>query len=86
MGDDRGASDDSRYWGPVRTAWILGRVSQRVRDGGTGEMIYSHGGARQSCAARSADGRAIEKGQDVVVTAYDRGIATVRCPDCRDLP
>jgi membrane protein implicated in regulation of membrane protease activity len=57
---------------------VLGRVSQPVREGGTGEMIYSHSGARQSCAARSADGRAIEKGQDVVVTAYDRGIATVR--------
>ncbi len=26
MGDDRGASDDSRYWGPVPTAWIVGRV------------------------------------------------------------
>jgi membrane protein implicated in regulation of membrane protease activity len=57
---------------------ILGRVSQPVRADGTGEMIYSHGGARQSCAARSADGRPIEKDQDVVVTAYDRGIATVR--------
>jgi membrane protein implicated in regulation of membrane protease activity len=57
---------------------ILGRVSQSLREGGTGEMTYSHGGARQSCAARSADGAAIEKGQDVVVTAYDRGIAIVR--------
>ena len=26
MGDDRGASDDSRYWGPVPTAWIVGKV------------------------------------------------------------
>lgn len=26
LGDDRGASDDSRNWGPVPTAWILGRV------------------------------------------------------------
>ena len=57
---------------------MLGRVSQSVRQGGMGELVYSHGGARHSCGARSADGCAIEKGQEVVVTAYDRGIATVR--------
>jgi signal peptidase I len=26
LGDDRGASDDSRNWGPVPTAWIIGKV------------------------------------------------------------
>jgi signal peptidase I len=24
LGDNRGASDDSRFWGPVPTAWIIG--------------------------------------------------------------
>jgi signal peptidase I len=24
MGDNRGASDDSRYWGPIPTNWIIG--------------------------------------------------------------
>jgi len=24
MGDNRGASDDSRYWGPIRREWIIG--------------------------------------------------------------
>jgi membrane-bound ClpP family serine protease len=57
---------------------VLGRLSQPIREGGIGELIYSHGGARQSCGARSADGRALEKGAEVVVTDYERGIASVR--------
>jgi hypothetical protein len=57
---------------------VLGRVGHSIRAGGTGELIYSHGGTRHSCGARSADGSAIENGAEVVVTAYDRGIAYVR--------
>ncbi len=26
LGDNRGVSDDSRYWGPVPSAWIIGTV------------------------------------------------------------
>jgi signal peptidase I len=26
MGDNRGESDDSRYWGPVPTGWIIGQA------------------------------------------------------------
>jgi signal peptidase I len=26
LGDNRGVSDDSRFWGPVPSAWIIGTV------------------------------------------------------------
>ncbi len=61
-----------------RMIGVLGRIGHSIREGGTGELIYTHGGTRHSCGARSADGRAIESGVEVVVTAYDRGIAHVR--------
>jgi len=28
MGDDREHSDDSRFWGPVPRAWIVGKVAE----------------------------------------------------------
>lgn len=61
-----------------RMVGVLGRLNQPIRAGGTGELIYSHGGGRHSCGARSADGSAIEKNAEVVVTNYERGIASVR--------
>ena len=58
---------------------VLGRLTQPIRDGGgVGELIYAQGGTRKSCGARSADGQGIEKGAEVIVTEYDRGIASVR--------
>ena len=30
MGDNRGESDDSRFWGPVPTAWIIGGVTEPI--------------------------------------------------------
>jgi membrane protein implicated in regulation of membrane protease activity len=57
---------------------VLGRLSQPIREGGIGELIYTHGRTRKSCGARSAEGGAIEKGSEVVVTGYERGIASVR--------
>ncbi len=26
MGDNRGESDDSRFWGPIPTSWIIGEA------------------------------------------------------------
>jgi len=57
---------------------VLGRTSLSIREGGTGEIIYSQAGTRRTCGARSEDGGAIAKGVEVVVTRYDRGIAYVR--------
>ncbi len=57
---------------------VLGRVSSRLRPGGTGEVIFSRLGSRCSTAARSEDGSEIEKNVEVVVTRYERGIAYVR--------
>jgi membrane protein implicated in regulation of membrane protease activity len=57
---------------------VLGRISMPIRENGTGEIIYSQAGTRRTCGARSENGRAIEKGAEIVVTRYDKGIAYVR--------
>jgi hypothetical protein len=57
---------------------VLGRVSSPIRDKGTGELIYTQQGTRRSCAVRSEDGRAIERGTEVVVMRYEKGIAYVK--------
>jgi membrane protein implicated in regulation of membrane protease activity len=57
---------------------VLGRVCVSIREGGTGEVIYSQVGTRRVCGARSEDGGAIAKGSEVVVTRYEKGIAYVR--------
>jgi len=33
LGDNPGASDDSRFWGPVRREWIIGKVVNIDRSG-----------------------------------------------------
>ncbi len=57
---------------------VLGRLSVPIREGGTGELIYSQAGTRRVCGARSEDGIAIAKGIEVMVTRYEKGIAYVR--------
>jgi hypothetical protein len=57
---------------------VLGKLSVPIREGGTGELIYSQAGTRRVCGARSDDGVAIPKGTEVVVTRYEKGIAYVR--------
>jgi hypothetical protein len=57
---------------------VLGRVSSSIRKGGTGEIIYSQAGTRRTCGARAEDGSVIAKGEEVVVTRYEKGIGYVR--------
>ena len=57
---------------------VLGHTSLPIRENGTGEIIYSQQGTRRTCGARSEDGRGIEKGTEVVVTRYDKGLAYVK--------
>jgi len=57
---------------------VLGRISSPVRAGGTGEIIFSQEGTRQTCGARSENGEALARGTEVIITRYERGIAYVR--------
>lgn len=57
---------------------VLGRICSPIREGGTGELIFSQDGTRKVSGARSEDGIAIAKGAEVVVTRYEKGIAYVR--------
>jgi hypothetical protein len=57
---------------------VLGKLSVPIREGGTGELIYSQMGTRRVCGARSEAGGVIAKGTEVVVTRYEKGIAYVR--------
>ncbi|HEV7237035.1 MAG TPA: hypothetical protein VGN15_12680 [Ktedonobacteraceae bacterium] len=57
---------------------LLGKVSITIQDDSVGEIIYvSPGGMRKSIAARSVDGRRIERDTEVVVLNYLHGIAEV---------
>ena len=57
---------------------VLGKLSNPIRAGGTGELVYSQEGTRRVAGARSEDGAPIPKGSEVMVTRYEKGIAYVR--------
>ena len=71
---------DQEYLDPAdfEMVGVLGKLSVPIREGGTGELIYSQMGTRRVCGARSDDGAALVKGAEVVVTRYEKGIAYVR--------
>jgi len=57
---------------------VVGRVSEAIRAGGTGEVLYEQLGARRSVPARADLGEPIERGEEVFVVRYEQGIAYVR--------
>ena len=65
-------SEDYRLEGSV------GTISMPIRENGTGEIIFSLAGVRRCAGARCDDGKAIEKGAEVVIERYEKGIAYVK--------
>lgn len=57
---------------------VIGRVSSTIHASGTGEIIFSLNGGRKGAAARTEDGSAIQRNQQVLVLRYERGVAYVR--------
>jgi len=56
----------------------VGKVSITIPADGTGEVIFEQHGVRRSAGARSDGGAAIQKGAEVVISRYEKGIAYVR--------
>ena len=56
----------------------MGTISMPIRENGTGEIIFSLGGVRRCAGARSEDGKPVEKGAEVVIERYEKGIAYVK--------
>ncbi len=57
---------------------VLGHVTSGIRQGGTGEIVFSQAGTRHTCGARSENGEALTKGTEIIVTRYEHGIAYVQ--------
>lgn len=57
---------------------VLGKLSVPIRQGGTGEIVFSQAGTRHVAGARSDTGEAIARDAEVVVTRFEGGIAYVR--------
>ncbi len=59
----------------------LGRLSSAVREGGTGEMIFTQQGRRRGVPVRSETGGSLPQNVEVVVTRFEKGVAYVRTWD-----
>jgi hypothetical protein len=62
---------------PVQWMGTLAQVTMPIRKGGTGEIVFTHDGTRQVAGARSDRDEPIDKGMEVIITRYDKGIAYV---------
>jgi membrane protein implicated in regulation of membrane protease activity len=61
-----------------RIEGCVGTLSLPIRRQGTGEVIFSLGGVRRCAGARSDDGTPVERGTEVVIERYEKGIAYVK--------
>lgn len=73
-----GQSDEPLRESDRRIVGALGTVSSTIRENGTGEIIFPLGGSRRCSGARSEDGTPIEKGAEVMIERYEKGIAYVK--------
>jgi hypothetical protein len=73
-----GPSDEPLRESDRRIVGALGTVSMTIRENGTGEIIFPLGGGRRCSGARTEDGKPIEKGTEVVIERYEKGIAYVK--------
>lgn len=65
----------------VTITGTLANVTIPIRDGGIGEVVYAIDGTRRCSGARSVTGRGVDKGEEVVIVRYDKGIAYVSTID-----
>jgi membrane protein implicated in regulation of membrane protease activity len=65
-------SEDYRVEGSV------GTINMPIRANGTGEVVFALAGVRRCAGARREDGQPLEKGAEVVIERYEKGIAYVR--------
>jgi len=72
------AADENLVPDDYDVVGLLGVVSSPIRANGTGEVLFSQAGARRGAGARSEDGRAIDKGVEVVITRHQNGLVYVR--------
>ena len=70
--DSHMKSEDYRIEGSV------GTINMPIRANGTGEVVFSLAGVRRCAGARREDGQPLEKGAEVVIERYEKGIAYVR--------
>src|SRR6266550_8813147 len=63
---------------PIQLIGTVGKLTIPIREGGTGEIVYTVDGTRRCSGARSDDSqRPIARDTEVVITRYDKGIAYV---------
>jgi hypothetical protein len=62
---------------PLQLVGTVGKLTIPIREGGTGEIVYTVDGKRRCSGARADGPRAIPRDTEVVITRYDKGIAYV---------